>query len=117
MPPAIRPLHVTVRAEATNAAGSANAATLSFDDSEPGAASLSVAGSRPVPVRLHSAFTRVDVGRIRTLTSSQPALRVRSDADDLVLVFAAPRERDATFAALQAETQLRRQPQPSRATG
>jgi hypothetical protein len=70
-----------------------------------------------VPVRLHSAFTRVDVGRIRTLTASQPALRVRSDADELVLVFAAPRERDATFAALQAETQLGRRPQPSRATG
>jgi len=117
VPPAMRRLRVSVRSDAAGRAATLAGATLSFEDSEPGAASLSITGARPVPVRLHSAFTRIDVGRIRTLTSSQPALRVRSDADDLVLVFAAPRERDATFAALHAETQLRRQPQTSRATG
>jgi hypothetical protein len=117
VPPALRALRVTVRRDAAGLAATPAAATLAFHDSEPGAARLSITGTRPMPVRLHSAFTRVDVGRIRTLTSSQPALRVRSEADDLVLVFASPRERDATFAALQAETQLRRQPQASRATG
>jgi hypothetical protein len=117
VPPAMHALRVTVRGDAAGRAATPAAATLSFGDAEPGAASLSSLGTRRVPVRLHSAFTRVDVGRIRTLTSSQPALRVRSDADDLVLVFASPRERDASFAALQAETQLSRQPQASRATG
>lgn len=117
VPPAMRPVRVIVRGDAAGRGATPAAATLSFADSEPGAANLSRTGARPVPIRLHSAFTRVDVGRIRTLTSAQPALRVRSDADDLVLVFASSRERDATFAALQAETQLRRQPQPSRATG
>ena len=116
VPPALGALRVTARTEA-GGRGRATPATLSFTSAEPGAADLSIAGARPLPVRLHSAFTRVDVGRLRSLTASQPALRVRAEDDDLVLVFASPRDRDGAFAALQAETQLRRQPQPSRATG
>ena len=83
-------------------------ATLSFTSSEPGAADLRIQGGRRVPVRLHSAFTRVDVGRLRSLTVSEPALRVRSEDDDLVLAFQSSRDRDAAFAALGAEGQLER---------
>ena len=90
-------------------------ATLSFTSPEPGAADLTIQGSRRLPVRLHSAFTRVDVGRLRSLTASEPALRVRSEGDDLVLAFQSARDRDTAFAALGAEGQLQRHGQPSRA--
>jgi hypothetical protein len=90
-------------------------ATLSFMSAEPGAADLSIQGGRQIPVRLHSAFTRVDVGRLRSLTASVPALRVRSEGDDLVLTFSSNRDRDAAFAALRAEMGLRTQGQARRA--
>jgi hypothetical protein len=65
-------------------------------------AELRLTGARPIPVRLHSAFTDVDVGELRGLSSSEPALRVRAADDDLTLGFASPRERDAAFATLVA---------------
>ena len=83
-------------------------ATLSFASAEPGAADLSIAGARPMPVRLHSAFTNVDVGVLSRLRGADPALRVRSDNDDLTLTFASRRERDSAFAALGAEAQAQR---------
>jgi hypothetical protein len=67
-----------------------------------GTAELRLAGTRPIPVRLHSAFTSVDVGELRGLASSEAALRVRAADDDLTLGFASPRERDAAFATLVA---------------
>ena len=112
--PATGTLRVSARRDSTSPSA-ATAATLSFANAEPGAADLALTGKRTIPVRLHSAFTKVDVGRLRTLRTSAPALRVRSDDQDLALVFGSARDRDTAFAALRAETQLRREPQASRA--
>jgi hypothetical protein len=101
-------LRVTARSETGAFDRRPVPATLSFTTREPGAADLAIPGSRRVPVRLHSAFTRVDVGRLRTLTRSEPALRVRSEGDYLVLTFGSARERDAAFAALGADAQRER---------
>ena len=108
-------LRVTARSE-TGAFGRRSVpATLSFTSAEPGAADLTIQGGRRVPVRLHSAFTRVDVGRVRSLTASAPALRVRSEDDDLVLAFQSSRDRDVTFAALGADGQRERSQGQARA--
>jgi hypothetical protein len=55
-----------------------------------------------VDVRLHSAFTSVDVGMRRGLRFAEPGLRVRAADDDLILGFESRRERDAAFASLSA---------------
>jgi hypothetical protein len=81
---------------------------LAFTSDEPGAADLSMAGSRPIPVRLHSVFTTVDVGVLYRVTGSNPGLRVRSRLDDFTLLFASRRERDAAFHALSAEAERQR---------
>jgi hypothetical protein len=106
--PATSALRVNVRSESGRRGGAARSATLSFASDVPGAADLSVAGARPEPVRLHSAFTSVDVGVLHRLGASEPALRVRSEDDDLTLAFASRRERDSAFAALGAEAQRQR---------
>jgi hypothetical protein len=93
------------------------AATLSFPGREFGAADLTLGGSRAIPVRLHSAFTRVDAGRVVSLTHSEPALRIRPEGDDLVLAFASFRERDSAFAALSAEARPQSRAQPTTAVG
>ena len=110
-------VRVIVRGESGELDRRAVAATLSFPGRESGAADLSIGGGRAIPVRLHSAFTRVDAGRLVSLTHSEPALRIRPEGDDLVLVFASSRERDSAFAALGAETQPRSRAQPTRAVG
>jgi hypothetical protein len=74
-------------------------------DTGVGTAELRVQGGAPVVVRLHSAFTSVDVGERRGLRSSEPALRVRAADDDLTLGFSSRRERDATYARLAAGAQ------------
>ena len=108
--PATSALRVTVRSETGELGRSARPATLSFAGGEPGAADLAIAGARSVPVRLHSAFTYVDVGVSYRLGVSEPALRVWSEGDDLTLAFASRRERDSAFAALGAEAQRQREP-------
>lgn len=121
--PATSALRVTVWAESGDRGRGAVPATLSFAAAEAGAADLAISGSRRLPVRLHSAFTAVDVGVVHRLTGSEPSLRVRSDDDDLTLSFASARERDAAFAALGAEAQAERaarsagRPSPSRTAG
>jgi hypothetical protein len=62
----------------------------------------------PVPVRLHSAFTNLDVGVLRGLWSSEPALRVLAAGDKLAIGFRSRQDRDAAFAALFAGAQPRR---------
>jgi hypothetical protein len=106
--PATSAVRVMVRSESGKLGRGTVPGTLSFISADPGAADLAIAGARPVPVRLHSAFTNVDVGVQRRLSGSQPALRVRSDSDDLTLAFASPRERDSAFAALGVEAQRQR---------
>jgi hypothetical protein len=106
--PATSRLRVGVRSESGALGRGSRPATLSFGDAEPGAANLSIAGGRAIPVRLHSAFTAVDVGVLHRLGGAEPALRVRSENDDLTLAFASRRERDSAFAALGAEAQHQR---------
>ena len=106
--PATSALRVKVRSESGGRRRGAEPATLSFTGADPGAANLSISGGRPVPVRLHSAFTNVDVGVLYRVRGSEPALRVRSEKDDLSLSFASRRERDAAYAALGAESQRAR---------
>ena len=106
--PATSALRVNARSESGALGRAAVSGTLSFTSAEPGAADLSLAGARTRPVRLHSAFTNVDVGVLYRLRGSDPALRVRTDNDDLTLAFASRRERDSAFAALGAEAQRQR---------
>lgn len=111
--PATSALRVTVRHESGGRGRGTVPGTLSFAGAEPGAADLTISGERRVPVRLHSAFTTVDVGVVHRLTGSEPALRVRSEGDDLTLSFASARERDSAFAALGAAAQARRAVRPA----
>ena len=104
--PATGMLRVTARGD-IDGVERESAGTLDFDTRTGGTADLRIRGGRPIPVRLHSAFTSVDVGRLRSLTASRPALRMRAAHDDLTLVFASVRERDATFATLAAGAMAR----------
>ena len=101
--PARGSMQVLVRADGDALGGRVVPASLVFDDAASATAELRLSGRPPVPVRLHSAFTSIDVGRLRSLSSSEPVLRVRSAADDLTLGFAADRDRDAAFATLAIE--------------
>lgn len=111
--PATSALRVVARSESGGLGRAAVPATLSFTSAEPGAADLAIPGARPLPVRLHSAFTTVDVGVLHRLGASEPALRVRSENDDLTLAFGSRRERDSAFAALGAEAQRQRAARPA----
>jgi len=106
--PATSALRVNVRSESGSLGRASVPGTLAFGSAAPGAADLSMAGTRAMPVRLHSAFTNVDVGVLHRLGGSEPALRVRSENDDLTLAFASRRDRDSAFAALGAEAQRQR---------
>jgi hypothetical protein len=106
--PATSALRVTVRSESGAFDRAAVQATLSFLNAEPGTAQLTIGGSRRLPVRLHSAFTTVDVGVLHRLSGSEPALRVRSENDDLTLAFGSARERDSVFSALRAASPAQR---------
>ena len=94
---------VTVTSDSGALGGAAIPAKLSFASTEPGVAELTIGDGRRMPVRLHSAFSTVDVGVLYRLGGSVPALRVRSANDDLTLAFASTSERDSAFAALSAE--------------
>ena len=100
-------LHVTVRAEDDLLDHAALDGTLDLGSVGAGTANLQIAGRRPMAVRLHSAFSTIDVGRLLTVRGSSPALRVRSAQDDLSLAFASARERDTAFATLSVEDAVR----------
>ena len=103
--PAASALLVTATSDSGALGGTAIPATLSFTSTEPVIAELTIGDGRTLPVRLHSAFSTVDVGVLYRLGGSLPALRVRSANDDLTLTFASASERDSAFAALSAEAQ------------
>jgi hypothetical protein len=103
--PATAAVRVTASSESGRLGRATIRATLSFTGDQPGAADLRIGSGRPLPVRLHSAFSTVDVGVVHRLSGSAPALRVKAGDDDLTLAFASTRERDAAFAALSAEAQ------------
>ena len=73
---------------------------------QPGApVTLSVSGAEAQPLRLHSVHTGTDVGELRYVASSEPALRVRLADEELTLTFAVPEERDVAHAALLADAE------------
>ena len=73
----------------------------------PGAwVTLQIQGAAEQPLRLHSAHTSVDVGELRRLLGSDPALRVKQAKGDIDIVFASRDERDVAFAALTADVGL-----------
>jgi hypothetical protein len=99
------PLHVTAHLEREAAAARAlprdSRGTLAFDTGEAaGIAQLRLGLARPLPVRLNSTYTTIDVGRLQSLRAGEPALRARMVDDDVTLGFASRRERDAAYAAL-----------------
>jgi hypothetical protein len=112
VPPGWGLVNVVAHPEAAPSRGRSQRASLDRDTGV-GTAELRVQGGAPVLVRLHSAFTSVDVGELRGLRSSEPALRVRAADDDLTLGFATRRDRDATYARLAAGAQPRSRPRPA----
>jgi len=106
--PATSGLRVRVRSESGRRGGAPSSATLSFADAEPGTGNLAMTGGGSRSIRLHSAFTNVGVGVLYRLAGSEPALRVRSDDDDLTLAFASRPERDSAFTALGLASQRQR---------
>jgi hypothetical protein len=115
--PAMSALRVTVRGRSGALDRRAVPATMAFTGGEPGSADLSIGGGPPVSVQLHSAFTGVDVGRLLSLSRTEPALRFRPEGHDLVVVFSSRRERDSALAALGAEAQRSAARQPTRVVG
>jgi hypothetical protein len=111
VPPAWGTLRVVAHGEVDGSADRHHAGTLDLG-SGAGIAELRIQGHSPIAVRLHSAFTSVDVGQLQGLRSSEPALHVRAGDDDLTLGFASRRDRDAAFATLAAGAQPLRPPRP-----
>ena len=56
-------------------------------------------------LRLHSARTSLEVGELRSLNASQPALIVRPSTGELTISFADAEDRDAAVAALVADAE------------
>lgn len=56
-------------------------------------------------IRLHSAYSGVDVGDLAQVGRAQPALRVRLAHDELTLTFDSDADRDAALAALRADAE------------
>ena len=56
-------------------------------------------------LRLHSAKTSLEVGELRSLKASQPALIVRPSTGELTISFANAADRDAAVAALVADAE------------
>lgn len=69
---------------------------------------LRVEGAGEQLLRLHSAYTSAELGELRRLTGSVPTLRIHQPKGDIDISFASRDERDAAFAALAADAELRR---------
>lgn len=99
-PPAMK-VQVGIRRGPLATAGQVVPGTL---DLQPGApAGLSGSDADTETLRLHSVLTGAEVGELRHLASSEPALRLRRASEELTLSFASEDERDAAFAALLAD--------------
>jgi hypothetical protein len=109
VPAARSPIAVIAHFEARDAAARAlprdSRGTVAFDHGEPaGLGQLRLGGGRPLPIRLNSTYTTIDVGRRQALRASAPALRTRVGDDDVIVSFASRRDRDAAYAALAVGT-------------
>jgi hypothetical protein len=62
-----------------------------------------MADGRAQQLRLHSVHTGADVGELRDLSSSVPAMRLRQSTDELTMSFQSTADRDAAAAALRAD--------------
>jgi hypothetical protein len=100
MPRAIQ-MQVGVRHGPLTAAGLAAEGSMFVDPGAP--VRLRVAGADTQILRLDSIHTGVDVGQLRRLASSEPALRIRRPTDEMTLTFASLDQRDAAYGALLAD--------------
>ncbi len=82
--------------------------TLELDPGAP--VRLRFSGGEARPLRLHSAKSSVEVGRLHRLSGSEPALVLRVAAGDLTLSFASADDRDGAYAALVASAAMPRHP-------
>jgi hypothetical protein len=83
--------------------GGVEAGTLLF--APDGHVQLRVPDGQVADIRLHSAHTSAEVGELRTLDASEPALLLQRSTGELMLGFASRADRDATFGAFIADAQ------------
>jgi hypothetical protein len=75
--------------------------TIRFDTGRAaGVAELRLSSVAPLPIRLNSTYTTIDVGRLQAIRGAEPALRTRVADDDVLVGFASRADRDAAYAAL-----------------
>ncbi len=98
-------VNVGVRSEALGAEDPSVPATLDLQPGGP--VELVVTETDRQPLRLHSVHTGVDVGELRRLGGSEPALRIWRSSDPLTLTFSSSGDRDAANAAMVADEQAR----------
>ena len=101
--PKPRSLKVRVRAERELSDGQAVDGVLRLNGE--GAVELRTPDFGRQQLRLHSARTSLEVGELRSLNMSQPALVVRPSTGELTISFTATDERDAAVAALVADAE------------
>jgi hypothetical protein len=87
--------------ESWPAPGEAVSGTLLFPPDGP--VQLRSRDGEAVELRLHSPHTSADVGELRSLNSSEPALLLRRSTGELMLGFASRADRDASFTAVVAD--------------
>ena len=109
-----RMLAASVRRGTSASAGAVVPATLQLEAGAP--VVLRIDGTAEQPLRLYSASASVDVGRLHELSGSEPALRVHQPTGDMDIIFATSDDRDATFAALEADSHYSAVMRPHAAT-
>jgi hypothetical protein len=63
------------------------------------------AGGAEQMLRLHSAYSGIEVGELRHVGKSEPSLRIRLAQEELTLTFESDADRDAAVAALRADVE------------
>jgi hypothetical protein len=91
---------VTLRRGAGPTAGRAVPATVVIGPGEPAQVTVVADGGTPLELRLHSALTSSAAGELRALGWSQPAIRLRQAAEDVILGFSTLQDRDAVHGLL-----------------
>jgi hypothetical protein len=107
----IAPLNVNVRRD-WPPTGSSAPATLEFGHGRPVRLRLSDGETRDL--RLHSARSGVEVGRLHRLSDSEPVLVLRPAGGEYTITFANADERDGAYAALVASAAIRSRQDRSR---
>jgi hypothetical protein len=103
-----RAIQVLARTDEAGAHGGLVPATLVTSENRP--AELTMPGIGAIRVRLHSARTGIEVGHMRSLRRSRPAIVVRPTIGEVCICFSSTGERDAAVAALVADAEGRAAP-------